>query len=476
MAAGTAYALTRRLRRPINLLLPRAFGELISPYGPEDAAGHEYAVAIGHTKGDLRAAEVTAAAARLIAHSYEIVRLSDLAALAREDLLDASRNAEQEADYQVAREYSAVLGTERNDQQSSYLQGLIPLDRDRVLDLGCGAGYWASRIATSYPWMRVVGVDVGEDFITAANSRYRSDRVSFAIADFGALPFVDASFDCVYADNSLEHAYDVDGALAEAHRVLDAGGILVAAVPSDGRNPAYACDNHTWKTLPVDFKARLAAAGFVNVEIEEIDIVRRLGAPPFAPSNNKMMFVRAWKRGAPATQLDRAEEAMSWLYHRLDPTRASTSNDAIDVIAGGTAFCAGYAVALGTLLEREGYDVRWIAMEARDHPRGRGKDATDSHVAIQTRIDGRWHVLDAMANTVIPHSLLELLRDPHLAQGKSERDDRYRERGYHFYDTAFWYSRVTRFRIHRSVNPHIRIWRRNRHRAPTPLPSDGEWS
>ena len=97
--------------------------------------------------------------------------------------------------------------------------------------------------------MHVVGVDVGEEFIAAAQERYGSDRVAFTVADFTSLPFEDGAFDCVYADNSLEHAYDVDASVREATAFCRTGGVLVAAIPSDARNPANACDNHTWKTL-----------------------------------------------------------------------------------------------------------------------------------------------------------------------------------------------------------------------------------
>jgi hypothetical protein len=113
-------------------------------------------------------------------------------------------------------------------------------------------------------------------------------------------------------------------------------------------------------------------------------------------------------------------------------------------------------------------------MEARGHPRGRGPDGLETHVAVQARIDGKWMVLDAMAGTVIPFALHEVLRQPELAVAKAGPDERYRERGYDLYDTAFWYSRVARYQIHRSVNPHLRLWRRNRQVARWPAAAERE--
>jgi SAM-dependent methyltransferase len=461
--AEALYARLRPIRRALNRVLPTSFARLLSPYGPERTTSSSYSVAIGHTKGDLRADEVIAAGRRLIDSGFELVTLAEAAELARVELVSNGRSRADESAFQVARERGAVLGDERNESQSDRLQRLIPLDRQRILDLGCGAGYWSERISQLYPWMHVVGVDLGEEFIAVARERHASDRVEFTVADFFALPFEDGVFDCVYADNSLEHAYDVDDALREVHRVLSWQGVLVAAIPSDARNPANACDDHTWKTWPEDVQRRLEAVGFRDITIDEVDVFRRLGAPPFAPSDNRLMYVTAWKRKDGWTQTERAAEAVSWLYNHLDPRTPSTSNDATEVIADGGALCAGYAVALRGLLEREGIEANIVQMTATDHPRGSGADDADTHVVVQARLDGRLAILDAMARTTIPYGIDELVAQPTLASGRSNPDGRYEERGYALYDTAFWYSRVSRYRVYRS---RMSRWRRNTHRAP----------
>jgi SAM-dependent methyltransferase len=49
--------------------------------------------------------------------------------------------------------------------------------------------------------------------------------------DLRALPFEDASFDCVYASHVLEHIKEDDRVLSEINRVLTPGGIGVLPVP-----------------------------------------------------------------------------------------------------------------------------------------------------------------------------------------------------------------------------------------------------
>src|SRR5947209_3370237 len=211
------------------------------------------------------------------------------------------------------------MADERNTPISERLQRLIPLDRRRLLDAGCGRGVGTAEIARGFPRTSIVGADVGADFIDRATAEFGDDRVKFAVEDFGALSFADGEFDCVHADNSLEHAFDIDVTLAEIYRVLDGGGCLVAALPPDGLNPHRTCDNHTWKTIPSDVRARLAAAGFRDIELTAVDIYRELLLPPFPPSNDQMLYVRAWKRRPDADPVERVVELTRWAYTTLDP-------------------------------------------------------------------------------------------------------------------------------------------------------------
>lgn len=100
----------------------------------------------------------------------------------------------------------------------------------RVLDIGCGTGGPAVRLAER-TGVSVVGVTVSEEQARRATERAAragvADRVEFHHADAMALPFDDGSFDGTFALESIMHVPDRAVVLAQAARVLRPGGRLV---------------------------------------------------------------------------------------------------------------------------------------------------------------------------------------------------------------------------------------------------------
>ncbi|ANW17646.1 SAM-dependent methyltransferase [Streptomyces clavuligerus] len=100
----------------------------------------------------------------------------------------------------------------------------------RLLDVGCGTGRPALRIARA-TGAQVSGVSVSDQDIELARTRAEAaalaDRVDFRYADARALPFAAESFDGAWAIESMMHIGDRTAALTEIARTLRPGSPLV---------------------------------------------------------------------------------------------------------------------------------------------------------------------------------------------------------------------------------------------------------
>ena len=153
---------------------------------------------------------------------------------------------------------------------------------DRVLDAGCGPGFYVSETLERVgPEGSVVGVDASEPMLALAAKRCEGHaNVAFHPGDVTALPVADADFDRALSVQVLEYVADIPAALAELRRVLRPGGRLLlwdvdwATVSWHSEDPARmqrflaAWDEHLSEpSLPRTLSAQLRAAGFEDVEL-----------------------------------------------------------------------------------------------------------------------------------------------------------------------------------------------------------------
>ena len=94
----------------------------------------------------------------------------------------------------------------------------------RVLDLGCGRGWWLARMAMS----GISPIGVEPDAARAAVAARRTGQ-AVVVADGRRLPIADASVSLVWCVHVLHHLSDPSAALDEARRVLRPDGHLVLA-------------------------------------------------------------------------------------------------------------------------------------------------------------------------------------------------------------------------------------------------------
>jgi enediyne biosynthesis protein CalE5 len=161
----------------------------------------------------------------------------------------------------------------------------------RVLDLACGPGNLASRLAGMLaPGGEVVGVDLAPGMIDRARARGIANA-RFEVMDIEELAFAAASFDAAACGHGLQFVPHLDRALSEARRVLAPGGRFAASVPvgspSQGVQdlldsavdrllppaPRAVDQDATRKTVsnPEAFAQAARRAGFRTAEVETVE-------------------------------------------------------------------------------------------------------------------------------------------------------------------------------------------------------------
>ncbi|WFE41117.1 methyltransferase domain-containing protein [Micromonospora sp. WMMD998] len=154
---------------------------------------------------------------------------------------------------------------------------------DKVLDVGCGIGKPALRLAGSRE-VSVTGISISDEQIGiatgAAQAQGVTNRVGFALADMTSIPYPDGSFDAAMALECLHHVAERDRALRQIRRVLRPGGSFVLAdyalrhEPAEADRPVVdefrsACYLATLTTID-DYVRSVTGAGFTVTESVDV--------------------------------------------------------------------------------------------------------------------------------------------------------------------------------------------------------------
>jgi SAM-dependent methyltransferase len=106
---------------------------------------------------------------------------------------------------------------------------LPPLDGRRVLDLGCGFG-WFCRWARAHGAAGVLGLDVSARMLARAEAETRDPAIAYVRADLERLDALPGPFDLAYSSLALHYVDDLAGLLSRIHAALTPGGALVVSV------------------------------------------------------------------------------------------------------------------------------------------------------------------------------------------------------------------------------------------------------
>ena len=126
------------------------------------------------------------------------------------------------------------------------LRALLPPLQDlRVVDLGCGYG-WFCRWARAAGAASVVGIDVSEKMLDRARSETTDADVRFLRGDLDELDLPAAAFDLAYSSLALHYVGDLGRLIAAVHDALRPAGRFVFSV----EHPIYmAPERPGWVTL-----------------------------------------------------------------------------------------------------------------------------------------------------------------------------------------------------------------------------------
>jgi trans-aconitate 2-methyltransferase len=180
---------------------------------------------------------------------------------------------------------------------AEFLGGLTLPAGARVLDVGCGVGDFTAQLA-GLTAGEVLGVDADPGMVAAAESRYGSDSLRFAVARAQELDRVvpAASVDAVFSVAALHWvpAAEHPAMLAQVRRVLRPGGLFRAQFGGQGQIAAVQAilDEESARLgggpagwffpAPADYRPLLSAAGFAVPSDGWIRLLRQVREFPAA--------------------------------------------------------------------------------------------------------------------------------------------------------------------------------------------------
>lgn len=152
------------------------------------------------------------------------------------------------------------------------LLSVIDLPASRVLDAGCGTGYFLPQLKARTQAQELTALDLAQGMLSYARQHHR-DVDRWVCADLEAMPLPASSVDLIYSSLAVQWCEDLTALARELYRVLDGNGRLCLATLDEGtlaelRQAWHQVDGyvHVNRFYPVEFLAQaLEAAGFTDI-------------------------------------------------------------------------------------------------------------------------------------------------------------------------------------------------------------------
>lgn len=137
--------------------------------------------------------------------------------------------------------------------------GLNLNDGDKILDLGCGDGFYLYLLSNLSIRLKLTGLDYDEMVLRNAKKNLGTKKVKLVLRSATKTLFKDDLFDKAIMTEVLEHIEEDKEALREVYRIIRPGGLLVLTVPS--YNFPFLWDPINW-ILQNLFGTHISGTGF----------------------------------------------------------------------------------------------------------------------------------------------------------------------------------------------------------------------
>jgi ubiquinone/menaquinone biosynthesis C-methylase UbiE len=181
----------------------------------------------------------------------------------------------------------------------------------QILDAGCGTGEGSSRLAELFPSASVLGIDIIDQHLELARSRYANlaPRLAFEHQSVFELKAADGSFDLTVCRHVLHSIPHPDRVIAELARVTRRGGCL-HLIPEDYGMLHFqrgALDPRDfWHQVPPSFEAATGVDLFIGrniygilaaMKLEQITVDYLVVDTVRVPRDTFAAIIEAWRDG-----------------------------------------------------------------------------------------------------------------------------------------------------------------------------------
>jgi ubiquinone/menaquinone biosynthesis C-methylase UbiE len=226
------------------------------------------------------------------------------------ELNDLNPQAKQMADESMVRNLDAQARAIWPQEVELFRRYALPAEA-RILDAGCGTGEIASRLAELFPRARVLGVDIIDEHLALARSRYAAlaPRLSFEHQSVFELNAADRSFDLTVCRHVLHSIPYADRVIAELARVTRRGGYL-HLIPEDYGMLHFQRGTPDprdfWHAVPPSFSAATGTDLFIGrdtfgilaaMNLEEIKVDFAIVDTLRVPRETFATIIAAWRDG-----------------------------------------------------------------------------------------------------------------------------------------------------------------------------------